>query len=230
MKMSECSTKITKLNNSNYSNWKFRIELLLLKENLWKKVIVGRRPAVIPTSNANPTPKNEKDLSDWDEADDQARGIIGLSVDDDQLLHIRNKKTAKEVWTALKEYHEKNTLTNKVHLMRTICSLKLENGGNVIDHINRMQESFIKLRDIGEDELSENWSVAMLLSSLPRQYDSLITALESRKEEELTFALVQQKVIAEYERRLYGGKSSTVSNDSVLKTVAKSGRCFFYMK
>lgn len=46
--------------------------------------------------------------------------------------------------------------------------MKLENGGNVIDHINGMREAFMKLRDIGQDELSEMWSVAMLLSSLLR--------------------------------------------------------------
>lgn len=225
-----CQVKIVKLNNTNYSNWKFKMELLLLKQNLWKKVIIGNRPAIVPTSNTNPTPRNAKEIAEWDEAHDQARGSIGLSVEDDQLVHIRTQKTAKDVWNALKDYHEKNTLTNKVHLMRTICSLKLNNGGNVVDHINRMQELFMKLRDIGEDELSENWSVAMLLSSLPREYDSLTTALESRNEEELTFALVQQKVIAEYERRLYAGQSSNTSNDTVLKTITKVIRCFFCKK
>lgn len=64
-----------------------------------------------------------------------------------------------------------------------------------------MQELFTKLRIIGEDKLSESWKVAMLLSSLPKEYDSLVTVLETRKEEELTFALVQQKVIADFERR-----------------------------
>lgn len=224
------SAKIVKLNNSNYSNWKFKMELLLLKKNLWKKVIIGRRPAAVPTSNANPTPKNADALNQWDEVDDQARGTIGLSVEDDQLIHIRDKKTAKEVWTALKDYHEKNTLTNKVHLMRTICSLKLENGGNVVNHINSMRDTFMKLRDIGQDELSESWSVAMLLSSLSSEYDSLVTALESRNEEELTFGLVQNKVIAEYERKLRGGQSSNTSSDSVLKTVAKVSLCFFCKK
>lgn len=222
------SVKIVKLNNSNYSNWKFRMELLLLKKNLWKKVILGDRPAPIPTSADNPTPTNAKQIEDWEEADDQARGSIGLTVEDDQLVHIRNKKSAKEVWKALKDYHEKNTLTNKVHLMRMICSLKLEAAGNAVEHINRMQELFTKLGDIGEDKLSETWSVAFLLSSLPEEYDSLITALETRKEEELTFALVQQKVIADYERRIHGEKAS---NDTILQVVSKSsGRCFFCKK
>lgn len=86
------------------------MELLLLKKNLWKKVILGDRPVPTPTSATDPTPTNAKQLLEWDEADDQARGSIGLTVEDDQLVHIRNKTSAKEVWNALQNYHEKNTL------------------------------------------------------------------------------------------------------------------------
>lgn len=44
--------------------------------------------------------------------------------------------------------------------------------------------------------------IATLFSSLPRSYDTLITALEARKEVILTFVFVQQKVDAEYQCRL----------------------------
>lgn len=64
---------------------------------------------------------------------------------------------------------------------------------NISEHINQMQNLFVKLKDISNDELTESWSVGMLLSSLPRSYDTLITALEARKEDELTFGFVQQK-------------------------------------
>ena len=59
-------------------------------------------------------------------ADNRALAYIGLNVEDNQLIHIREKHSAREMWIALKNYHEKSTLTNKVHLMRMTCSLKLE--------------------------------------------------------------------------------------------------------
>lgn len=225
----DTKTKIAKLNNENYANWKFKLELLLRKQGLWKHVIEGSRP----------TPKfegsivtNQAEIENWEYKDDEARGTIGLLVMDDQLGHIRNLKTAKETWNALKDYHEKNTLTNKVYLMRSICSLKLDEGGDAISHINAMNDLFTKLSDLGEESLSDKWSAAMLLSSLPEGYDTLITSLESRKEEEVTFALVQQRVIAEYERR---SRSTGVVGDAVLKAVVKSGgsgggECFFCKK
>lgn len=225
-KMADAKVSIVKLNNSNYSNWKYKMELLLIKEGLWK-VIKETAPAPSTTLT---TVSNQKDIDDWNVNDDKARAFIGLSVEDDQIAHIRKAKTAAEAWTNLKQYHEKGTLSNKVHLMRRICSLRMDEGGSAVEHINRLQELFMKLSDIGEESLSDKWSVAMLLSSLPRSYDTLITALEARPdpEDELTFALVHHKVIAEFERRANanGGEST----DRALKTIAKVQKCFFCKK
>lgn len=224
----DAKPKIAMLNNENYGNWKFKLELLLRKQGLWKHVIEGSRPV---TKMEDGRVTNKAEIDRWECKDDEARGTIGLLVMDDQLVHIRNLKTAKETWNALKDYHEKNTLTNKVYLMRSICSLKLEEGGDAIMHINTMNDLFTKLRDVGEESLSDKWSAAMLLSSLPEGYDTLITSLESRKEEEVTFALVQQRVIAEYERR---SRSAGGVGDAVMKVVAKSGsgggECYFCKK
>ncbi|OAD56172.1 hypothetical protein WN48_03818 [Eufriesea mexicana] len=77
---------ITKLNNSNYCSWKFKVELLLIKEGLWE-LVTQNRPATPDT--------------DWFNKDGKARATIGLLVEDDQLIHIRSAKTAKEVWEAL---------------------------------------------------------------------------------------------------------------------------------
>lgn len=224
--MSDSKPNFAILNNENYANWKFKMELLLRKNNLWKQVIEGSRPE--PKRNQGNEVVNQSELDAWDMKDDEARGTIGLLVMDDQLGHIRSAKTAKATWSALKDYHEKNTLTNKVYLMRSICSLKLQEGGNAISHINAMNDLFTKLRDVGEEGLSDKWSAAMLLSSLPEGYDALITSLESRKEEEITFALVQQRVIAEFERKQH---SVNEGNDSILKVVAgTNGVCYFCKK
>lgn len=171
---------------------------------------------------------NKEDVDKWNRLDDQARALIGLTVEDDQLVHIRKATTAIQAWNNLKEYHQKSTLSNQVHLMRMICSIKIEVGSSAVEHINKMQDLFMKLNDIGEEALSDKWSVAMLLSSLPRSYDTLITALETRPEDELTFALVQQMVIAEYERRTNADGGDP--NEKALRSVSKASVCFFCKK
>lgn len=219
--MADIKHTISKLNNANYPNWKFKVELLLRSKGLWKKVIDTARPAPVTTHDV--VISNQAALTEWDDRDSEAKGIIGLTIEEDQIALIRTCKTAKAMWDALKDYHEKNTLTNRVFLMRSICLLKLAEGGDAKAHINKMTDLFTKLRDIGEETLSDKWSAAMLLSSLPDSYDALITSLESRREDEITFALVQQRVIAEYERH-----STAISGgDSILKTVAIGRRCYF---
>lgn len=215
------TTKITiaKLNSENYFTWKYKMELLLIKENLWS-ILNERKPELDANSS------NQRDVTDWQRRDDQARSIIGLLVEDSQLCHIRTKTTASATWSALKEYHEKNTLSNKVSLMRRICSSKMDEKGSMESHISELTNLFQKLVDLGEEQLSEKWMVAMVLSSLPRSYDALVTALEARPEVDLTISLIKSKLIDEYNRRKEANDSYE-SNNSVLKTTQSKLSCFF---
>jgi len=62
-------------------------------------------------------------------ADRQARITINLLVKYDQLHHIRNTNSTKDAWTALRNYHQKASLT-KVFLLKKFCSMKLPENGH----------------------------------------------------------------------------------------------------
>ena len=196
---------ITKLNNDNYQIWKYKMELLLIREELW---------TVINT----PKPEEAQQAQIWQKKDDKARATLGLFVEDAQIIHVRKKTTAKEVWDSLKNYHEKSTLTSKIYLLRQICELKLSEGGDMEDHIVKMENLVDNLTALGE-ELKDHLVVAMLLSSLPESYGILITALESRPEKELTLSLMKGKLIDEFKRR----KGVEGSGDTALKVGQNSG-------
>jgi transposase InsO family protein len=212
---------ITKLNNDNYSVWKFKMELLLMKEDLWSQVSTKK-------------PADTTAAASWQKRDDRARATIGLLVEDSQLIHIRKDTTAKGAWESLKNYHEKSTLTSKVYLLRQICNLKLSETGNMEQHVTTMQDLVDKLTALGE-EIKDHLLVAMLLSSLPETYSTLITALESRPDTELTLGFVKGKLIDEYKRRKGvpdSEDSSTALRASQKKnSVGESDRsCFFCKK
>lgn len=193
---------ITKLTNDNYYVWQYRVEMLLIKEGLWDAIKLEK-----------PEPVTNK----WRKMDDEARAYISLLVADNQLNHVRKATTAKDAWNTLKEYHQKSTLSNKVRLMREICGLKLPDNGDAEAHINSMTELFDKLGALGE-RLSEKWVVAMLLGSFPRSYDILITALETRPEEDLTLSLVQSKLLEENRKR--NGVQDSQGHESALKSTS----------
>ena len=84
--------------------------------------------------------------------------------------------------------------------MRAICSLKLHADGNVEDHIVQMKMLFSKLQSLGE-KMTDSWLISMLLSSLPSNYDILITALEVRNENDLTLSMVEDKLLEQYQKQ-----------------------------
>lgn len=190
-------TSFTKLNADNYHLWKYKMELILRREGAWK-CVVESAPDVPDES--------------WMKNNENALILIGLSVEDNQLLLIRKAKSAKESWNILKAHHEKNTLGSSVQIMRKICGMKFSMENTMADHIANMKILFEKLEAVGET-FSERWVIAMLLSSLPPSYDTLVTALEARKIEELTVHVVENNLLEEYQRQ-----SKNVEPNSVMKT------------
>lgn len=206
-----------KLNGSNYDNWSFRMKLLLTKEGNWTAV-----------ADAKPEPVTDA----WRTKDEQALASIGLAVEDNQLIHIRKAKSAAEAWNALENFHVKKTLTTKVSVMRKICSLRLEKHGDMEAHVSKLAELFEKLNNLQPEKiLDDQWLVAILFSSLPEEYETLVTALEARPEEDLTLDMVKGKLIDEWTKKKQRNGDGDDS-ETVLYADSKTekDRCFFCKK
>lgn len=164
----ETKTLMTKLNNNNYFTWKFKMQMILIKEKVWKTI----------TETA---PTETTALAKWNESDDTARALISLSVDDNQLNLIMNKTKAKDTWEALKEFHEKSTIVNKMTLMRNLFDTKMKESTTIEEHIGQISNFLQKLNGLGVTAFDdETIKSALLLSSLPDSYRTLITSLEAR--------------------------------------------------
>uniref|UniRef100_A0AAG5DHX2 Uncharacterized protein n=1 Tax=Anopheles atroparvus TaxID=41427 RepID=A0AAG5DHX2_ANOAO len=200
---------VVRLSNKNYRSWAFKVQMLMMREGTWKYVDPGVAPAPV-------TP-------DWTEGDMKARATIALLTEDSQHNLIMAKATAKETWDALKAHHHKATLTGKVALLKEICSANYREGESMEVFLYEMEDLYSRLENAGE-RLSANMQVAMVLRSLPKSFDALTTALESRSDKELTMDLVRAKLIDESEK-LYGEK---VQEERVLKAKGDAKPiCFF---
>lgn len=122
---------------------------------------------------------NERQSLRWDKKNQKARAFIDLSIEDNQLLHIREKLKALDTWKALKEAQEKDTLTNKISIYNTIALLRMQPGDNIERHIDHLVDLFQRLADLGK-VAPEIWKIGMLFASLPKSYSTLVTALEAR--------------------------------------------------
>ncbi|XP_055522919.1 uncharacterized protein LOC129717100 [Wyeomyia smithii] len=190
---------LPKLNNQNYQSWKFKIEMLLIRDELWHVIS---------------QPKPEPVTAAWTKADLKARATIGLCIEDNQTSLIRNCTNAQDAWKALKDYHDK---VSDVYLLKKLTRLELGENGDMEQHLQQFTDLLQRIADAGE-AIPVKWQVAMLLCSLPDTYDPLTTALEQRPRDELTLDLVKSKLLAEAEKRRERNGTASVSGEKALRT------------
>lgn len=102
--------------------------------------------------------------------------------------------------------------------------MRLLEGGNVEKHLEEMQDLVDKLAALGQN-LDENLQLAMILGSLPDSFNSMVTALDTRPENELTLELVQNILLNDGKRR-QGHESSDILSERAMQ-VNNSIECFF---
>ena len=64
---------------------------------------------------------------------------ICLAVEPEQQIHVRDTKTAKEAWDALKSQFARESILQKLRLCQQYYSCRLKYGGNMLEHINHLK-------------------------------------------------------------------------------------------
>lgn len=199
-------TSVQKLDGENYSIWSQKLELLLIREELWEMI-----------KDLPPNPVT----STWTKKNDKARATIGLLIEDNQLLHIKGAQTAREAWDMLREHHQKATLSNTIFLYKRIFRHQLAEGGDVERHVSEMLILIDKLAALGE-ELKDKLKLSLLLNSLPDSFSNLTISLECRNETDFTFEFVKGRVIDEYRGRKASQGTEATDSDSAMKANFKN--------
>ena len=121
------------------------------------------------------------------------------SNDNELKIYVRGSKNAKEAWESLTNHFEEKTLSSIVDLRRKLYDLKLDAAGDMVKHINTMKTTADQLEAL-EDPQSERDLVYILMSSVPSDYRTLLTTLETLKPDQLSWDYVRDRMITEYRR------------------------------
>ncbi|CAB4285828.1 unnamed protein product [Prunus armeniaca] len=87
-----------------------------------------------------------------------------------------DKGSALALWEKLEQLYIAKSLTNKLHLKRKMYKLKMEEGGNQMDHMNMFNRCMGQLQKV-DVKTEEKDKAFFLLSSLPDTYENLVTTL-----------------------------------------------------
>ena len=116
------------------------------------------------------------------------------------MLHIKGCTGLAEAWETLCNIHKTKSLSNILFLRHKFFTIKMEEGTNILEHINKVkslanQLLVLKVPLRGEDV------VMTLLDNLPPSFDYLIIALETRPFKELTMVFVTTRLVHEESKR-----------------------------
>ena len=196
--------KIEKLSDSNYHVWKQKVELVLAFRELEDHIVESRPPADQAASVA------------WHKNDAKAKAIIGLTLSDEHLEHVRELESAVEMWEAIKNLFQRKTLLNRLTARRRFYSVKMLSNEKVIVYISRVRQLASDLKAM--DVLVSDQEIAMtVLSGLPSKYEHLIVAIDTvADDEKLTTEFVKSRLLQEEQRLSDRTPSSSQSVDSAL--------------
>lgn len=175
-----------KFDGSNFSIWKLKIKALLRKENCL--AAIDGRPAEL-TDKA------------WNDMDGNAMANFHLTLGDNVLSSIEEKKTAKEIWDHLTKLYEGKSLHNKIFLKRKLYTLRMMESTSMTEHLNILNTLFSQLTSLGY-KVNQEERAEILLQSLPDSYDQLVINLTNNiLTDYLVFDEIAAAVIQEENRR-----------------------------
>lgn len=93
--------------------------------------------------------------------------IINLTLEDSQIIYIKQEQNAGAVWKALKATHERANLSRKMYFRRKLYGAKLEEGRKMTNRIIKILETADKLKAIGEEIKDSELSTLLLCSFSP---------------------------------------------------------------
>ena len=206
------SIRIDKLTDSNFYVWKQKIQLLLALRDVDQYIIEGRVP-----SDENPDERRK-----WIRGDSKAKALIGLSLSDEHLEHVRDAETAREMWESILNVFERHTLLNKLAARREFYTVKMFQGEKVLAYINRVKQLAGILKSMSVNIDDKEMAMAVL-NGLPARFEALIVALDALGNEEKIFSLdfVKSRLLQEEQR---ANMKSSSSNTSALVNRAPSNR------
>ncbi len=189
----DSAVQVKPLDVDNYAVWSARMKMLLISKKLW---------AVVKETKAN------------EEDSQKALAIMGLHVADFHLQRVMSANSAKELWDSFEATYKAKNNARRVSLRKELNSLQKQPSEPLTKYTARAKSLWSDLVATGH-EMKETELCWTVLSGLPKEYDIVVTILESSTEELSLDAILpqllqveQRQSMAEDTVKVFGARSS----------------------
>uniref|UniRef100_A0AAV1UBU3 Retrovirus-related Pol polyprotein from transposon TNT 1-94-like beta-barrel domain-containing protein n=1 Tax=Peronospora matthiolae TaxID=2874970 RepID=A0AAV1UBU3_9STRA len=142
--MDASSLRISKFDGTNFHAWKFKMQMVLEERDLWE-VVSGEIKAE--------QCETQLDQATYKRKSRKAMAVICLAMEDSQLPLVRSASGACDAWSRLEDHFEKKSLANKLFLRRRFFTTMMEEGDDVLEHINKLKTLAEQLEAVGGSTL-----------------------------------------------------------------------------
>jgi hypothetical protein len=155
---------------SNYLQWKVRITSVLKENKLWLFA-----NTIVPVPASDPI---ALDVHEVKEAKTQR--IILDGVRDHLIPHLAEKKTAKEMWDALKSLYEAKNENQKMALWDKLHSARMAKGESVATYLTRVAQVKDELAVVGE-VIPDSELVWIALKGFTKEWEVFVKCVVGRE-------------------------------------------------
>jgi hypothetical protein len=159
------SYNIPPLTAANYSSWSIKIEMLLIRSELW---------SVVDDTEASPPSDDIIGFTAWKLKDSKARSEILLHCGEKQLIALRPLATSKIVWDRLKQIYEKSNKASQVQLHKQLCRMTMSDNDDVVVFLESWQ-ALLQEAAISGCTFTDAQQVNLLLGALPDSWSAFVT-------------------------------------------------------
>lgn len=117
---------------------------------------------------------------EYTQKDEKALGILLTSVADDIVHHLDQATSAKIAWDTLERTFGAKGKHSKISLKMQLYSLTMHENETLSSVVNRLKSICTQLSYI-QCNIDEDDKIAILLKSLPIQYEHIVTVLKEKE-------------------------------------------------
>lgn len=174
--MSGIRAKIDKFDGRNsFSLWQIKMQALLKQQGIW-----------------GPFPEKKSEAADLETLEEKAFSTILLCLADEIIIEVSDEKTTASLWQKLESLYMTKSLTNKLLLKQRLFALRMQEGIELRDHLDKLNSILLELCNI-DVKVEDEDAALILLVSLPNSFEnfvqSFIVGKDTVKLEEVRSAL-----------------------------------------
>jgi hypothetical protein len=218
---------VTKLKSADgYNVWSTRLEMFLMGAKLWS-IVDGSHSAPSSTAPSTSTSSGGTELETWKADDAKAKYYISSTVSDEVMLNSTIRGTSKELWDSIKKAYGTAGEERVYQVYNKLINLRMTSSDTIGEHVASMKGLLQQIEAMGENQ-SDKFKIAVLLGSLPEEYDVKRQVLYEKKDakfEDVCSSIIGHVTTGESTNVFRAHQKSGKGKKSGEKGTKKSGFC-----